>query len=262
MEQDNLWRTSDLYPAGSTPANAQNVFILPTDRKQINPTTAQIWPRGSYATMEDPSGTFCGPVSATPVKNYCCPSRHPPGNGDGRGNAWQDYSFVVPGPVPLGLDSNGQPTDWSEGHAFGADDMDKRAAISSMMHPNTFAAITDGLSNTIMISEKFMQPQDYNRAGWRDDDCPMGTREDDNVCTTSQEIVNRGANPAHDQNGIPMASNNWGQYTVGAAHPAGVNALFGDGAVHNVKYGIDPQIFNALGNIQDGTSLPSQSNDW
>jgi len=43
----------------------------------------------------------------------------------------------------------------------------------------------------------------------------------------------------------------------GAAHPAGINAVFADGSVHNVKYGIDPDVFNALGNIDDGTTLNS-----
>ncbi len=43
----------------------------------------------------------------------------------------------------------------------------------------------------------------------------------------------------------------------GSAHPAGINAVFADGSVHNIKYGIDPDTFNALGNIDDGTTLHS-----
>ena len=38
-------------------------------------------------------------------------------------------------------------------------------------------------------------------------------------------------------------------------HSGGANFLFGDGSVHNIKYGLDPQTFNALGNMDDGTNL-------
>jgi hypothetical protein len=34
-----------------------------------------------------------------------------------------------------------------------------------------------------------------------------------------------------------------------------MNAVFADGSVHNIKYGIEPQVFNALGNRDDGTTL-------
>ena len=46
-------------------------------------------------------------------------------------------------------------------------------------------------------------------------------------------------------------------FGFGAAHPAGFNAVFADGSVHNIKYGIDPDVFNALGHRADGTTLHS-----
>jgi hypothetical protein len=72
-------------------------------------------------------------------------------------------------------------------------------------------------------------------------------------------------NPSPDKN-VPNNSdqNNWndsscgnarGLGIFGSAHPAGINTVFGDGSVHNVKYGIDPDVFNALGNMDDGTIL-------
>jgi prepilin-type processing-associated H-X9-DG protein len=42
---------------------------------------------------------------------------------------------------------------------------------------------------------------------------------------------------------------------------AGINAVFADGSVHNIKYGIDPQVFNALGNINDGTTFHSDTDN-
>ena len=64
-------------------------------------------------------------------------------------------------------------------------------------------------------------------------------------------------NPARDQN-LPQLKNgdDWhANFFFGSAHPAGLNAVFADGSVHNIKYGIDPDIFNAIGNRRDGTNL-------
>src|SRR5207244_4622681 len=82
--------------------------------------------------------------------------------------------------------------------------------------------------------------------------------EDDNGHNTvllyipTQEVGVRSCvpNPALYQN-LPGNEHSWGVF--GSAHPAGVNALFGDGSVHNVKFGVDPDVFNALGNMDDGT---------
>jgi len=40
-----------------------------------------------------------------------------------------------------------------------------------------------------------------------------------------------------------------------------MNAVFADGSVHNIKYGIDPQVFNALGNRDDGTNLNNDTDN-
>ena len=66
------------------------------------------------------------------------------------------------------------------------------------------------------------------------------------------------SNPARDTDQLGDRWNNvfyGGYYLFGSAHPAGINAVFGDGSVHSVKFGIDPQTFNALGRMDDGTNL-------
>src|SRR5262249_34357511 len=81
------------------------------------------------------------------------------------------------------------------------------------------------------------------------------------------------ANPSRDQDvhGSMGQWDSWGAYNdspqwrgnmrglgiFGSAHPAGINSVFGDGSVHNIKYGIDPDVFNALGRMNDGTTLHS-----
>ncbi len=44
-------------------------------------------------------------------------------------------------------------------------------------------------------------------------------------------------------------------HSFGFAHPSGVNAVFGDGSVHVINYDVDPELFNLLGNRDDGNSI-------
>jgi prepilin-type processing-associated H-X9-DG protein len=41
-------------------------------------------------------------------------------------------------------------------------------------------------------------------------------------------------------------------FVFGGAHPSGINAVFADGRVHHIRYGIDPAVFNMLGHKSDG----------
>jgi prepilin-type processing-associated H-X9-DG protein len=66
------------------------------------------------------------------------------------------------------------------------------------------------------------------------------------------------SNPQIDINVATWSGTGWSSsYQFGSAHPAGINAVFADGSVHSIKYGIDPDVFNALGNIDDGTTFHS-----
>jgi hypothetical protein len=155
-----------------------------------------------------------------------------------------------------------------QGHAdWNYDDFDKipqfanHSMIGPMIAHNSFASVKDGTANTMMIAEKFVQPNNYgDGAGSDDDNGIFICVEDDNTRNTgvwNDPTLGDGhnswlQNPAHDQN-LPGNQHTWGIF--GSAHPAGINAVFGDGSVHNIKYGIDPQVFNALGNMDDGTNL-------
>ncbi len=41
----------------------------------------------------------------------------------------------------------------------------------------------------------------------------------------------------------------------GRAHVAGMNAVFCDGSVHHIKFGVDKDVFAALCNRQDGVPI-------
>ena len=143
----------------------------------------------------------------------------------------------------------------------------------------TFASITDGTSNTLMIGEKFLEPQFYNggwgdgiRRGWVGGNYMNDARTTAVMLGQHMPPPPNGAgnqpkmdltNPARDanlpaDNIDPTNNDTWRSISFfGSAHPAGMNSVFADGSVHNIKYGIDPQVFNALGRIDDGTNLNS-----
>jgi prepilin-type N-terminal cleavage/methylation domain-containing protein/prepilin-type processing-associated H-X9-DG protein len=117
--------------------------------------------------------------------------------------------------------------------------------------PNTtFASITDGTSNTLLLGDKRM-----NRAllGQRQDDDSEGytTGFDSNtVRTTSQP-------PAPDFNNASLPPN--GQYLFGSSHTGGFNAVFADGSVHFIPYSINATVFSYLGNRSDGQVIDGSS---
>src|SRR5260370_4749732 len=138
-------------------------------------------------------------------------------------------------------------------------------------HPkHTIASVKDGTSNVMMIGEKFLPVQRYSGGAYCDDTGPFEGHDTDTIrsCAAQQTSVYGYAvplsNPHQYVNLDDSAGNDVGWITeaqFGSAHPAGINAVFADGSVHNIKYGIDPQVFNALGNMDDGTNFHSDSDN-
>jgi prepilin-type N-terminal cleavage/methylation domain-containing protein/prepilin-type processing-associated H-X9-DG protein len=147
----------------------------------------------------------------------------------------------------------------------------------------TFASVSDGTSNTMAVGEKFMPTWAYNNGDFFGDDKGAfhGFDNDNARSSVSGNWTNPGPgtppsygngfpNPAHDFN-VPDEADCSNQvnpsfcwhsaFGFGSAHPAGFNAVFADGSVHNIKYGIDPDVFNALGHRSDGTTLHADSDN-
>jgi prepilin-type N-terminal cleavage/methylation domain-containing protein len=291
IEQDNLYKLSDLTPPGATPQNATNVQFLNKNIPEVGGTTNG--PPNSYCSdLNHPTG----PARLTVVKVYLCPSRRGAALYNNNTNNGNDYAAVAPGQVPLHRDSAGLIEEdpiglvygWANGNLSAAYKNDGDFGLHHGMIPvgnrwggeltrHTFASVKDGTSNTMLVGEKFVMPSCYQGNCGGDDNGPFeGTDEDIIRSTATAQDTSfdsgnytQGAphsplfgNPARDAN-VPGDPNGWSgvgwaaQFGFGSAHPAGINAVFGDGSVHNIKYGIDPDVFNALGNMDDGTTLHS-----
>lgn len=120
-------------------------------------------------------------------------------------------------------------------------------AVSSTP-PIGFAAIKDGTSNTVMLGEKRLHPNNYQSGDWHDDCGWTDGWDPDTIRSTSYP-------PGPDTNDNALGVG--GQaldvaYCLGSAHVGAFNTAFADGSVHSLSYSIDREIFSYLGNRHDG----------
>jgi prepilin-type N-terminal cleavage/methylation domain-containing protein/prepilin-type processing-associated H-X9-DG protein len=290
LELDNLYHTSDvLYsngqPVNINPIGPQGANMTPT------PFPDNYAPRNSYYINLGYSGVNggVGPVRSTPVKVYYCPSRRPSDLYSWNNVALNDYCSVAPGMVPMALDSAGYSIEDTGGLIYGWSGVEGNTTgkpgyndwqfgrnhgvipggnWGNQQHKHNFASVSDGNSLTAMVGEKFLPPNQYTGGGNGGDDGGYTESEDADTVRSSATDAPGGntypgyqldQNPSKDRDDVDSWMFSMG---FGAAHPAGCNMVFADGSVHNVKYGIDMQVFNALGNMNDGTNLETTNTDW
>jgi prepilin-type N-terminal cleavage/methylation domain-containing protein/prepilin-type processing-associated H-X9-DG protein len=104
-----------------------------------------------------------------------------------------------------------------------------------------FKAITDGLSKTYIVGERFLNPDDYETGLDRADDWSMWSGYQDDNCRSTF------SGPVQDTPGLDVARERFG-----SAHAGGCNMAFGDGSVQMIAYDIDAEVHRQNGNRLDG----------
>jgi prepilin-type N-terminal cleavage/methylation domain-containing protein len=237
MEQDNLWNH---YEADSNPNTLQfqgDYFILANIPKSYNCPSRRL-----RLLSTDPYPWNGVPVQVNPT-DYA-------GNGGTFSLGWD--------PQTDGTNNTG--TFNGVIHAL---DPTNTYVVPTVVtgHPLTFAAISDGMSNTMLIGEKavnsltFMSPTDSD---WGDDEgYAIGLAWDNIRYGRTTDAFGGPNNPVQDQPapvalyGDP-ASPAWPNWHWGSNHPAGFNAALADGSVRLINYGIDLQVQFFLCNRMDG----------
>ena len=106
----------------------------------------------------------------------------------------------------------------------------------------TLAAVTDGLSNTLCVSEKRLMTTRYRDGDWHDDCGYMDGWDPDIMRLTGMQPM---------QDGPTGVSG----YEFGSAHSGRMSALMGDGSVRSISYSINLTTFDRLGHASDGQTL-------
>lgn len=173
-------------------------------------------------------------IRATPVSVYGCPTRQGPRVVSG--NAKSDYAGNG------GTNPNTRPGTNCNGPVVLS-----RNGTGNNVQPGVlqFAGVPDGLSNTLFVGEKFVNPDStccFDNESW------AGPGIDGDII--------RGARPLGSSWQVPEKDRRMGavddDYRFGSAHAGGMNGLLGDGSVRFVRYTVDPTQFMRLCRRNDG----------
>jgi prepilin-type N-terminal cleavage/methylation domain-containing protein/prepilin-type processing-associated H-X9-DG protein len=205
MEQEGVYNLST-GPAGGIQLaqTALSLFNCPTRR------TGGPYPGGLHGYTN--FGGFTAPMMAK--TDYASNTGDQTGDQDGG-----------PGPGSLAA---GDATNWA---SFASTD----TGVIFVGSEIRLTDILNGTSNTLLIGEKYLNPDDYftgNDAG--DNEC-MYVGSDNDISRSSYQP------PLRDTPGLA----DWEHY--GSAHPGGVNMAYCDGSVTLVSYSVDPVVFARSG---------------
>lgn len=127
--------------------------------------------------------------------------------------------------------------------------VDQATGVIYRRSATALGEITDGLSQTYLLGEKYLEPGGYSTGDAPgDNSCAFGGFDEDlNRWTARVGIV---LVPVADQDGFK------GYDTFGSAHPSACAFLYCDGGVRTVSYDVDPQVHRGSGTRAGHEPLP------
>lgn len=257
---------------GSLPTSGNNGTITAT----INPSHPFQQAGMFYQVLsflEQGPAAYSDPkaASAVAVPVYYCPSRRPPlTRDDGAGNALGLNDYAMPlwkdPSAGAGLGGN-SPACWnmwndrtgdSLNHPYYHNTVFVRGGKGSVAFPpGRMADITDGLSQVLMVAEKFVDPSRYRPASIPADP-PQGA-------WPTLSFTDNGYFGGWDWATVrcsmygPIPDQPYGAIAYwqlfGASHPAGVNALLADGSARSISFNVANSLFQLLCRKNDCRAL-------
>jgi prepilin-type N-terminal cleavage/methylation domain-containing protein/prepilin-type processing-associated H-X9-DG protein len=191
-------------------------------------------------------------VKATPVPAYFCPSRRAPIKAPGVKSygvvvcdrALMDYAVAVPGLQDGDVREVNAWWDAGIRDTYGLFNKTIPGQVDIMI--SFPAGCPDGLSNTILASEKWLARKDYANGDWGDcTGISNGWSQDTARCAGYPPLPE-----GNEEITLPNGTNP--RYIFGSSHPGGINAAFADGSVHIISYTVDATLFRRLADRRDG----------
>jgi prepilin-type N-terminal cleavage/methylation domain-containing protein/prepilin-type processing-associated H-X9-DG protein len=203
------------------------------------------------------------------VSLYFCPSRRAPSTTSISSNWGIDYAAAVPGRTSPFVENDELAFLGCDNYVWAVNLRDQKVVddlgiivrspylwvfdkVLPNPKPTRIRQVTDGLSNTILITEKRLRPSEYDAGAWHDDRGWTDGWDADSMRSTSFPI-----RPDADFDD-ELDERQFG-HCVGSAHSSGVHAAFADGSVRNISYDIDRATFNLLAHRSDGQVVDTDS---
>ncbi|MCX7424671.1 MAG: DUF1559 domain-containing protein [Planctomycetia bacterium] len=211
---------------------------LPTAQKQEAAKTVVMTPL-TVVTCPSRRSAKAYPIWAGALKN--CPGVTLSAKTDYAINCGSYQGFETAGPGSEAEVDNGTYT-WTVANLNG---------ISYQISEVRVADIKDGTTNTILIGEKYLEPDQYTTgATGGDNECMYGGPNVDNYRATQYAPGSSiDLRPLQDRAGLVMP------WSFGSAHASGAHFSFCDGSVRSISYEVDPGVFMLLGSRNDGQPI-------
>ncbi len=269
----NLENTYGYFPTGGTnwwPNLAMVGGRVADPKDQMLSWPFQILPYLEQGAISDIPSKTDGDMLAAEVEQaigsivvnyYCCPSRRSP--ADQAGRYLLDYASAHPatGPQPVpqsfvARDTQATSQLWYGGYTANpsAGHIGKYYGIitrARYAEPCRVSDVSDGLSKTMLIGEKWLNTKHYATGDWHDDRGWTDGWDPDTIRSTGYPPRPDSDDPPRGQSGYDDTK----AYTFGGAHVSGFNCAFGDGAVHFIDFSVDLHVFNYLGARRDGNPV-------
>jgi prepilin-type N-terminal cleavage/methylation domain-containing protein/prepilin-type processing-associated H-X9-DG protein len=248
LEEDNVFKLWNLQkrcyeqgdgggaPNDPTPFNVKTYFC-PSRRAVPTSPTAIPYPRSHLADS--------GVARPGGMSDYACN-----GGTDGSTGAFLERTSRTTNPPGLNLNNTSPvPPLGTLCLGFGSG--------------TNFAAITDGLSNTLLVGEKYIYPADLGGNGATSDGAVYSSSNGEE--DTFRRFVGQSGTlyryivPTIEDPGINFGLNNakWADKAFGSWHPGVCQFVFCDGSVKPIPNNIDIKTLQLLGVRNDGQVIPN-----
>jgi prepilin-type N-terminal cleavage/methylation domain-containing protein len=199
---------------------------------------------------------------ATPVSTFYCPSRrqpraltstsvHTPINGN-RPAAYAKSDYAANG----GDFRGGLPYSWVGGDPDEKADLARCTGVIGVHSEFRPDDVTDGLSLTLLVAEKYLNPDAYNTGTDGADNGDAWQGKDWDTVRWTWQSNNQAAPPTQDRPGVAVIER------FGSAHASGITAAACDGSVRGVRFDIDANLWRRLGNRRDTAAGNNTPTDW
>jgi prepilin-type N-terminal cleavage/methylation domain-containing protein/prepilin-type processing-associated H-X9-DG protein len=195
------------------------------------------------------SAAGCQQMIATPIPTFNCPSRRNGGPYSGNRTyhtAYGDIGVTLMARTDYACNSGDQSADelfggpanlaTGDNGSYGWPSTSNFTGVIYQRFGIPLVQITNGTSNTFLVGEKYLNPNNYSNGADGGDNESMYAGFDNDVARDTA------APPMRDTPGIGDT------FRFGSAHSSGVNMLYCDGSVQHVSFGVDPAVFKRAGN--------------